>query len=296
MARPEFTCDLLYLRVRRCKAKKKVEKKAEKCLRRAIKSKPKVSSVSLYDDCLRFSNKKCVVDFAKVTHIIKYKEDLILVVRLNTDVNKKCLYVTMKFKTVNGYVNILYNMGVKASVDISENGDGRRQEPASKSANAKSPSRGCLQLQLDSPETILPRGRRSVSDSQTFRVETKIKKAKDCEETRQQSCVKEPTTIEIPPSWKLPRTKILGANRSFKRESGLEVSSLDSLYTSETSDFDAFFVPTDSDSETSLSRGRVNRWRGNRRSGNYNTSRRTGNAEFTWDSLGNPIRILRPRT
>nr|CDS29495.1 conserved hypothetical protein [Hymenolepis microstoma] len=86
----------------------------------ADSAKPKVIPLLLYKDCIKIKDQKGDIQLSNVKEVKEFKELMILVLCSNHKRSKKCLLTTLKFKTINGYVNVLCK--IKNIVSIEESG------------------------------------------------------------------------------------------------------------------------------------------------------------------------------
>ena len=110
MDKPEFTTDLVYLECAKHKERgldKTMEKHAQKAIRA---TKPTCSTLQLYKDRIKLQGGKEDLMLVNIQQMRELKEYLILMLVSKITTKKKYSLITMKFKSLNGYTNILYDV------------------------------------------------------------------------------------------------------------------------------------------------------------------------------------------
>lgn len=157
----EFTTDLLYFARKKCKAKS-LEESINECFQMADKAKSKAIPLLLYKDCVKIKDHKGNIQLSNVKGVSEFKEPMILVLCSNHKRGKKCLLTTLKFKTVNGYVNVLCK--IKNIVRIEEaRGKLRAQSDVTSATDFELMKQGLRKRDIAMNDQFrLPRGRVSM--------------------------------------------------------------------------------------------------------------------------------------
>ncbi|VDO09583.1 unnamed protein product [Rodentolepis nana] len=139
----EFATDLLYFTRKKCKSNS-LEKSINECFEIAVRAKPKVTPLLLYEDRIKIKDQKKDIQLSNVKSVSEFKEPMILVLCSDHKRGKKCLLSTLKFKGINGYVNVLWK--IKNIVRAEES---RRKFGAQSDVTSRTDSRQMKQNQQE---------------------------------------------------------------------------------------------------------------------------------------------------
>ncbi|VDM24113.1 unnamed protein product [Hydatigera taeniaeformis] len=279
MEKPEFIISLLHLKCEKRKVKM-LQKVMEKRLKGAIKSKPRNYTLQLYKDQIKFQDQKEAILFDNVREVRESEENLVLVLSSDCKEKAKCSLATMKFKTADDYAKVLCRLNGAMNARNCKNENGTQQE--GKESGMEVLRKDATEQDPRSlPNLCLPRVNGNVRKYARNMRKTYSADRSSMEQVRMKVFGK--------PRWRQREHRIVPSVE--RRVVCTEDSDYSSSYSSH---IDLFSELGCTDTETSSSY-HYEKNRGNYAQCRLVVPKDNASKKFIRDSLGNPVRIIRPR-